>query len=140
MALASDRVLLAFSHIRRERFSMVLASSRELRASSSVHDRGKSAMALSPESVAQQSTPLKTRCLQPLRSTDECVDGRYGIFRPTLPREGPGLTRAAEPPADQFGTLALPAHSPRESWRLGGRHRPASGFPDHWAGSRTETI
>src|SRR5207253_855048 len=50
------------------------------------------------------------------------------------------LTRAAEPPADQFGTLALPAHSQRESRRLGGRHRPAPEFPDHWAGSRTETI
>src|SRR5712671_6638467 len=50
------------------------------------------------------------------------------------------LTRAAELPADQFGTLALPAHSQRESRRLGGRHRPAPGFPDHWAGSRTETI
>ena len=53
---------------------------------------------------------------------------------------GPCLTRAAEPPADQFGTLALPAHSQRESRRLGGRHRPAPEFPDHWAGSRTETI
>jgi hypothetical protein len=48
--------------------------------------------------------------------------------------------RAAEPPADRFGTLALPAHSQRESRRLGGRHRPAPGFPDRWAGSRTETI
>ena len=47
---------------------------------------------------------------------------------------------AAEPPADQFGTLALPAHSQRESRHLRGRRRPAPGLPDHWAGSRTETI
>src|SRR6476469_6152143 len=60
-------------------------------------------------------------------------------FHPSL-SEGPCLTRAAEPPADQFGTLALPAHNQRESRRLGGRHRPAPGFPDRWAGSRTETI
>jgi hypothetical protein len=57
-----------------------------------------------------------------------------------LPAEGPCLTRAAEPPADQFGTLALPAHSQRESRRSGGRHRPAPGFADHWAGFRREAI
>ena len=50
------------------------------------------------------------------------------------------LIPAAEPPADRFGTLASPAHSRRESWRSGGRHRPAPGFRDRWAGSRTETI
>jgi len=61
-------------------------------------------------------------------------------FSRLAPVLGPCLTRAAEPPADQFGTLAWPAHSQRESRCLGGRHRPAPGFPDHWAGCRTETI
>src|SRR5258708_37179457 len=55
-------------------------------------------------------------------------------LHPSLRYEGPCLTRAAEPPADQFGTLALPAHSQREPRHLGGRYRPAPGFADHWAG------
>ena len=54
--------------------------------------------------------------------------------------EPPCITRAAEPPAGQFGTLAWPAHSRRESRHLPGRRRPAPGFPDHWAGCRTKTI
>ena len=59
-----------------------------------------------------------------------------------LPRNCSGgkFIRAAAPPADQCGTLALPARSRRESPHLRGRRRPAPGFPDHWAGSRTETI
>src|ERR1017187_8238712 len=68
------------------------------------------------------------------------VRGRAEHFHPSLRYEGPCLTLAVEPPADRFGTLALPAHSQREARRLGGRHRPAPEFPDHWAGSRTETI
>src|SRR4029077_16721460 len=70
---------------------------------------------------------------------DQCARAR-NIFIASLRYEGRCLTRAAEPPVDQFGTLAWPAHSQRESWCLGGRHRPAPGFPDHWAGCRTETI
>jgi len=67
------------------------------------------------------------------------VRGREHLH-PSLRHEGLCPIRAAEPPADRFGTLALPARSQRESRRLGGRRRPAPGFPDHWAGSRTETI
>ena len=70
---------------------------------------------------------------------DQCARAR-NIFILRCGTKDHVLLAAAEPPADQFGTLALPAHSQRESRRLGGRHRPAPGFPDHWAGSRTETI
>src|SRR5439155_22640916 len=54
--------------------------------------------------------------------------------------EGPGVTRAAEPPADPFATLALPAHNQRESRHSRGRRRREPAFPDHWAVSRTEMI
>src|SRR3954451_10409452 len=40
-----------------------------------------------------------------------------------------------ELPADQFRTIALPAHNQPESPHLRGR-RPAPAFQDHWAGSR----
>ena len=69
-------------------------------------------------------------------STSACSFYMLVYASPTRER----TNRAAEPPEDQFGTLASLAHSQRESRRLGGRHRPAPGFPDHWAGSRTETI
>jgi hypothetical protein len=53
--------------------------------------------------------------------------------------ETPGINRAAEPSADRFGTRASRAHSPPRARRPGGRRQPARGFPDRWAGSRTET-
>src|SRR5438477_513122 len=51
---------------------------------------------------------------------DQCARARNIFigaehFHPSLRYEGPCLTRAAEPPADQCGTLASPAHSQRES-------------------------
>jgi hypothetical protein len=58
----------------------------------------------------------------------------------SLRHEGLCPIRAAEPPADQSETLVLPAHSQREWPHLRGRRRPAPGFPDHWAVSRTETL
>ena len=61
-------------------------------------------------------------------------------FHPLLRHEGLCPIPPAELPADQFGTLALPAHNRQESRRSGGRRRPAPGFADRWAGSRTETI
>jgi hypothetical protein len=60
--------------------------------------------------------------------------------RPSLRREVPCLTPAAGPLADQFGTLAWPAHSQRESRRSEGLRQPAPEFSDRWAGSQTETI
>jgi hypothetical protein len=94
-------------------------------------------------SAASGHTRAVPRCARVARHLlrGGVVDVRVRTTFHTLLRyEGPCLTRAEEPPRDQFGTLALRAHSQRESPRLGGPHRPAPGFPDHWAGSRTETI
>src|SRR5438045_2342303 len=76
---------------------------------------------------------------------EEAYHTQYTLLRSRSIRHLPSrscrcLTPAAEPPADQFVTLALPAHSRRESRRLEARHRPAPRLPDHWAAYRTEMI
>ncbi len=86
--------------------------------------------------IKRVGDPIQGRSVDPIYVFDHLVLPAGCIVR----YEGPCLTRAAEPSADQFVTLALPAHSQRESRRLGGRQQPAPEFPDHWARSQTEAI
>jgi hypothetical protein len=123
-------------------------------------------IAMSASSIPSQRTELRRLFVRRFRTAHFSADRRSDVCQPVWPSDHgcasaasgytralrrcarvgrhlmrePCLTPAAAPPADRFGTLALPAHSRRESRRSGGRHRPAPGFRDHWAGSRTETI